>query len=385
MKTTTNCVLGAVLSRLATIGLKQNAKAFSRLLIIALATLAAALSEAAPGGGGSGGGGGGGGGGGTGGGTIYFIGPWDGVTHGGTAVMKTMNSDGSNKTQLGFGLFGPPSRTLHNGHRWFVATLGISGQYYPDGTPRRELFAFRDDYDYAVNNTPETRVQLTDDPTLEPAWADWVPGDEEISFIGMRWSSAEPGAAPVEGGLYVASLVFDGNGNIIGLDSQPVSPAISVSLVEGQIGQPDGWQPDLIAYSWAPDGEWVTYTSFDSDGSDLWVANLLDEHALISTRNAHAPQWSPDGSKIAFTGGGIWTIKPNGAALKRVVADNVAWFPSHVFWSPTGSHFVFAGEESGTGNSDVFRVPATGGTWVNLTSTPAPLRESLSESQGGWR
>jgi hypothetical protein len=370
--------LGAVHTLLVRFELTRNAAALRRRLIVGLATLVAASSQAARGGGGGGGG--------TGGGTIYYIGPWDGVTTGGTAVMKTMNSDGSSKRQLGFGLFGPPSRALHNGHRWFVATLSISGQYYPDGTPRRELFAFRDDYDYAANNTPETRVQLTDDPTLEPAWADWVPGDAEISFIGMRWSSAEPGAAPVEGGLYVASLVFDADGSIVGLALQPLTPDISVPLVEGQNGQPGEWQPDLLAYSWAPDGEWLTYTSFDSDGSDLWVANRLNEHTLISTRNAHAPQWSPDGSKIAFTGDGIWTIKPTGAALKRVVAETATWFPSHVFWSPTGSHFVFAGESKvDIGNSDIFRVPATGGTWVNLTSTPAPLRESLSESQGGWR
>jgi len=374
MRKTINHLLRAVLSLLVNIGLKQNARALSRLLIISLATLAAASSQAAPGGGGGGGGAGG-----TGGGTIYYIGAWDGVNHGGTAVMKTMNSDGSNKKQLGFGLFGPPSRAPHNGHRWFVATLGIADQYYPDGDRRRELFAFRGDYDVNLNNTPATRVQLTDDPTLEPAWADWVPGDEEISFIGMRWSSVEPGAAPVEGGLYVASLLFDADGSIVGLASQPVTPAISAQLLEVQ---PGDWRPDFVAYSWAPDAVRVTYTTHDSD---LWVANLLDVHTLIYTGSAHAPQWSPDGSKIAFTGGGIRTIKANGAGLKLVVRDPSDWFASHVFWSPTGSHFVFAGEESGTGNSDVFRVPATGGSWVNLTGTPAPLRESIHESQGGWR
>jgi len=107
----------------------------------------------------------------------------------------------------------------------------------------------------------------------------------------------------------------------------------------------------------------VTYTSRDGD---LWVANRINVHTPIFTGPAHAPQWSPDGSKIAFTGvGGIWTIKPNGAALKLVVPSTSTWFPAHVFWSPTGSHFVFAGEESGTGNSDVFLVPATGGAWTS--------------------
>jgi dipeptidyl aminopeptidase/acylaminoacyl peptidase len=356
MKTKLEHLLGAVLWLLVT---------------VILATLTAGSIKAAPGGGGRGG---------TGGGTIYFIGPWQGVSNGATAVMKTMNSDGSNKIQLGFGLFGPPSRALHGGHRWFVANLGIIDQYYPDGTRRGELFAFRDDYDVNTNNNAVTRVQLTDDITLAPSSADWVPGDESISFVALRWASAEAGAPLVEGGLYTASLVFDAAGSIVGLASQPVAPVISVPLIEIQPGH---WRPDLAAYSWEPTGERVTYTTTNSK---LWVANLLNVHTLIFTGGAHAPQWSPDGTKIAFTAGGIWTIKPNGAGAKKVVPDTSTWFPSHVFWSPTASDFVFAGESKvDVGNSDVFRVPVTGGAWVNLTSTPAPFRESIEESQGGWR
>lgn len=355
MNTRIHSLLGAALSLLVTIG-------FSALAAISVG--------AAPGGGG----------GGTGGGTIYYIGPWPNATSGGNAIMTKINSDGSNKTYLGLGLFGPPSREVHNGHRWFVATLGISGESYPDGSPRRELFAFRDDYDVNSNNTPETRVRLTDDSALVPSSADWLPADQEISFIGLRWSSADPRGVAIEAGLYIASLVFDGSGNIIGLESQPATPVISTAIVEIQ---PGVLRADLAAYSWDSAGERVTYTKNDST---LWVANLLNMHTQIFAGAAHAPQWSPDGSKIAFTGGGIWTIKPNGAALKLVVRQTSAWFPSHVFWSPTGTHFAFAGESNiDLGNSDVFRVPATGGTAVNLTPTPAPFRESLHESQGGWR
>src|SRR5688500_16511121 len=60
-----------------------------------------------------------GGGGGTGGGTIYYMGPWNGATHN-TAVMRAMNSDGTNNTQLGFGPQGTPSIAMHGGHRWFL-------------------------------------------------------------------------------------------------------------------------------------------------------------------------------------------------------------------------------------------------------------------------
>jgi hypothetical protein len=55
----------------------------------------------------------GGGGSNTGGGTIYYV-------HTGLKTTWTMNSDGSNQTQLGFGTYGPVSTVCHNNHRWFL-------------------------------------------------------------------------------------------------------------------------------------------------------------------------------------------------------------------------------------------------------------------------
>ena len=78
---------------------------------------------------------------GTGGGTIYYH-------YVCCRTMRTMNSDGTNQTQLGFGTYGPVSTQLYNGHRWFLDTRAISPpEYYPNGDPRVEVVAFRDDYD----------------------------------------------------------------------------------------------------------------------------------------------------------------------------------------------------------------------------------------------
>jgi len=371
MKTTNkiNNLFGAVPSLLATFGLKQEATSLARLLIIGLAPLAAASSQAAPGGGGGGG---------TGGGTIYYLGP---------TGMTSMNSDGSNKTQVGrFGTPGnaTPSTALHNNYRWFIHTCPISGQYYPSGTLRTEVFALRADYDYVNNSNSNTRVQLTDDPTLQPVvlTADWVPGDQKISFKGRRWSSPEPDATIVEAGLYTAALVFGGDGNIIGLAAQPGTPAIVFPLVELAPG--DLW-PDFAAYCWNPTGTLVAYSNYADN--ELWVADLLDTHTRIYN-GAHMPQWSPGGDKIAFTGaGGIWTIKSNGTAAKLIIRNTSTWSFSHARWSPGSTHLVFTGQqvENNQYNQDVFRATATGGTLVNLTSTPAPLHELTFEGAGGWR
>src|SRR6266540_3944210 len=102
MKTTNKIIktlLGALRSVLVTFGLTQNPAALARILIIALTSLVAVPGEAASGGG-------------TGGGTIYYTGPWPGVTQVGTSVMTMMNSDGNGKTALGLGMFGNPSTVL---------------------------------------------------------------------------------------------------------------------------------------------------------------------------------------------------------------------------------------------------------------------------------
>ena len=84
--------------------------------------------------------------------------------------MRTMNSDGSNNRQLGFGLFGNPSMALHGGHRWFLYHKPIPDSFYPDGTQVFELFALRDDYDSGGNNNSTTKVQLHEQH--EPAKVD---------------------------------------------------------------------------------------------------------------------------------------------------------------------------------------------------------------------
>ena len=379
MKTTNRIIktlFGAVSSLLVTFGLTRNPAALARILIIGLAVLAAAPSQAAkPGGGG------------TASGTIYYIGPRADATNGGTAVMTTINPDGSNKTQLGLGLFGTPSSSLHGGHRWFVSARGIAGQYYPDGSQKREIIAYRDDYDYATNSNASTRVWLTDDVTLEPSGADWVPGDLQISFIGRRWSSAAPGATVLEGGIYTASPVFGSDGNLVGLAAPPTTPAIPLPLVEPA---PGDWQPDLLFYSWAPTGEMVAYSN--SGDNELWVAGLLGARIRIYSGSAHMPQWSPAGNKIAFTSGGsgIWTINVDGTGAKRVIWSTSIWFFHHAKWSPDGRYLVFTGQpHSGQpqpeNNTDLFRATASGGNLVQLTSTPAPFTETMYEFNGGWR
>jgi hypothetical protein len=237
---------------------------------------------------------GGGGGGGTGGGTIYYI-----DTGRETNYLWGMGSDGSNKTEVGkWGYFNTPSRTPHAGFRWYLTTLSIPGSYYPDGvTLRFEVFAIREDFDPTLNNNPETRVQLTNNATLQPVFGwfqgmHWMPGDNGISFKARRWSEF----GVVEGGLYTAQLEYGLDGGIIGLATQPSAPTVAFPLSS------DGW-PTFNTHSWGPTGRKVVYT--DNPTTGLWVADLdTNTRTRIYTSTAASyPDWSPDGTKIAFSTG----------------------------------------------------------------------------------
>ncbi|MFN0126189.1 MAG: TolB family protein [Verrucomicrobiales bacterium] len=377
MKAKLTTLPGAALTLLITLGFTRNPAALARILILCLVALVAAPIQAAPPGGG----------GGTGGGTIYYVGPWAGVTQGGTAVMTTMNSDGSGKTTLGLGMFGNPSWVLYNNHRWFIYTYVIPDQYYPDGITRRsEVFALRDDFHQTLNNNANTTVQLTDDVTLQPrvGSTDWVPGGAQISFKGRRWSSAEQGATVVEGGIYTASLAFGTDGNIVGLAEQPATAAIPFPLVETPPGDP--WPALANNFCWNPTGDVVAYEN--AAQNELWLADLVNVHIRIHSGQAKAPQWSPDGALIAFTNGsGIATIKPDGTGYKVIVPKTSTWFFADVHFSPTGAHIVYTGwQQNASSNSDVFRATAKGTSRVNLTNTSTPFNEGTHPGAGaGWR
>jgi hypothetical protein len=304
---------------------------------------------------------------GTGGGTIYYV-------HTGVKTTYTMNSDGTNQTQLGFGTYGPVSTVTYNGHRWFLDTRDFDQppEYYPNGDVRAEVYAIRDDFDYYINNNSATKVQLTNDITFQTSRdgtysLHWVPGGQMISIKARRWS----GSNIVEGGIYTAYLQFGPDGNITGLVAQPGVPAIPFPL-DGNL-----W-PNFRSYGWDPTGRKVAY----EDTTALSIADLLGSpHQRIYNGWSHTPQWSPDGSTIAFTDSavGISTIKPNGTHLTTIIRRTPTWLFDRPFWSPTGSFIVCYGSAT-TGDSDVFRAASNGNFLTNLTNTP-----STGEYPMGWR
>ena len=272
-------------------------------------------------------------------GTIYFL-------NVDLDVCLSMRGDGSVKT---LSACDEPSYQTHDGTRWFLTRLYVTDL---DGTRHAELFAVTED---------GLTLQLTDDPTVTPSWYffRWAKDDSFLSYVGVI--HAADGSQ--ETALFVADVDWS-----LGL---PVI-ALPQPILYG----------DILAHDWSPFGDEVVYTrpseayghyllevtTFFADGSTF-------THSLSEGRN---PEWSPDGRRIAFDRGEIWTILPDGTGAVQLTkatldggGENQQDGPT---WSPDGKFLAFTenihkqkGFQPTVYSYNVLRISADGGKTTNLT------------------
>jgi WD40 repeat protein len=143
----------------------------------------------------------------------------------------------------------------------------------------------------------------------------------------------------------------------------------------------------FAAPQWSPDGSRMAFTDnpdileFGEDQVYLLDVGLPLSSALQLTPSGvehWSPTWSPDGSRLAYVthGGG-----PDGLADRIMVltlASSVETpvlddFPGSIFqlaWSPTGSTIAFFGSPDGN-DQQIYTVPASGGEVTQLTHGPS--------------
>lgn len=268
-------------------------------------------------------------------GTIYFA-----YYNASGGTMWTMNADGSEKTELPTGScddhgtlkWGSVSRLKHGGHYWIVRFCGVEGTH-PDGGERREIFAVRDDN--AVS------LQLTDNPMIQTDWyrrtLAWGVDDTKISWPAKRWV-CDPDCEIVEFGIFNATINWDVDGDIVGLED-PVHVWDT-----GWVYFENRYHPDIQHLDWSPDGVKAAYFKM-STGGNIWVVDLgaSSEEFLADGEGA---QWSPDGTKIAFIGDDdLRIINPDGTEEEILVEDrdSKSWNERmrDPRWSPDGANLVY--------------------------------------------
>ncbi|CAN6297115.1 unnamed protein product [Urochloa humidicola] len=112
----------------------------------------------------------------------------------------------------------------------------------------------------------------------------------------------------------------------------------------------------------SPDGKWVVFRSGRSGHKNLYIMDAKDGEAGGIRRLTEGAwtdtmcNWSPDGEWIAFAsdrqdpGRGsfaIYTVHPNGSALRRVVHSGDGGVTTHPWFSPDSKKLVFTSEYAG--------------------------------------
>ena len=109
-----------------------------------------------------------------------------------------------------------------------------------------------------------------------------------------------------------------------------------------------------------------------------------ERHGLVPRCFADAPEWSPDGASIAFTGqrrgdAAVWLMDADGSDQRQLTRNGLhAGFPG---WSPDGTRILFVdGLCEGCAESDLFTMNADGTRITQLTDTP---ENELAKSWSG--
>jgi len=240
--------------------------------------------------------------------------------------------------------------------RRLTSTLRFRGDFSPEFSPDGQTLAFGRDSQgvqsiYAVPVSGGEEQRLTSDTSQKWGLA-WTPDGSEIVFanVGWLWKVSRRGGNPEK----------------------------------LQFGQ-DGFQPSIR-------GNRLVYVHLKFN-NNIWrrylnssVAASSPDKFITSTRMESGPQFSPDGSKVAFesTRSGayeVWLCRSDGSGLMQLTNFNpsVTGTPR---WSPDGRQIVF--DSRPAGNSDIFVVDVQGGPPRKLTSEPSNEGVPSWSRDGRW-
>ncbi len=121
----------------------------------------------------------------------------------------------------------------------------------------------------------------------------------------------------------------------------------------------------LMSPQWSPDGSKIAYVSFERKRPRIYVHNLEDgsRKVVASFRGTNsAPAWSPDGKQIAATlskdgGSQIYMMDADGRNLRRL-SDSPSRDTEPSF-SPDGQHILFTSDRAGS--AQIYRISLAGG------------------------
>ena len=211
---------------------------------------------------------------------------------------------------------------------------------------------------------------------------------------------------------YWSKELAAGTWDLIVVDAAGANPVI---VAEGLSAESDPSRPD-----WSPDGLTLTYSArtpgAEGTPCESWNGAFCTSRIYVAAADgsgvrqigdpgmdARSPDWSPDGSTIAFGGGGsspavgvhLYLMDADGSNVRQL-SDVVGsdWAFIRVDWSHDGTKIVGqAGAADDISNWDIWVINADGSGATNVGAYPqstdeiipswAPDRDALAWEAGG--
>ncbi len=112
---------------------------------------------------------------------------------------------------------------------------------------------------------------------------------------------------------------------------------------------------EALAPRWTPDGSRVLWFTSDAHygPGEIWTETDGTLEEIVSCRSASScvwdPEWSPDGTQIAFARGlSIWIVNADGSDLRELTTcGDCTGLESGPTWSPDGSQIAFSVSDAG--------------------------------------
>jgi Tol biopolymer transport system component/DNA-binding winged helix-turn-helix (wHTH) protein len=130
---------------------------------------------------------------------------------------------------------------------------------------------------------------------------------------------------------------------------------------------------DDKAPEFSPDGKRIAFMSNRSGNSEIWVCDSDGSNPVQLTAfrgaNVTSPRWSHDGGRIAFDSDAegkqfdIWVINASGGKPKRMTTDPAN--DGNPSWSGDGRWIYF--DSARTGEQQVWKIPEAGGDGIQVT------------------